>query len=111
MTRPRAVTPFQFNSLTLRTITQGSEPWFVAADVCKHLGINNSTDAVGRLLAQDKARLNLGLRGSPPTIVNESGLYDLILQSRKPAAREFRRWVTAEVLPTIRKTGGALRWR
>jgi prophage antirepressor-like protein len=81
------------------------EPWFVAADVCRCLGIGETHVAMRRLHADDKSVFKAGLPGKPPALVNESGLYDLILQSRKPEARTFKRWVTSEVLPTIRKTG------
>jgi anti-repressor protein len=84
-------------------------PWFVAPDVCKALDITNSTQALSRLNDKDKNTLclNEGIRGNPyKRIVNESGLYALILTSRKKEAEQFKYWVTSEVLPTIRKTGG-----
>ena len=100
---------FTFNASNqqVRTVTIDSEPYFVAKDVCVILGISNHNDAVGRLDDDEK-------RGSAlPTpsgtqqmvVVNESGLYHLIFQSRKPEAKAFRKWVTAEVLPTLRRTG------
>jgi prophage antirepressor-like protein len=98
-------TVFQFNTATLRTITRDGEPWFVAADVCHCLGIVNVTQATQGLDVEDKAMFNIGLPGKAPLIVNESGLYSLIMSSRKPEARAFKRWVTSEVLPSIRKTG------
>lgn len=76
--------------------------------MCAVLGLENTTQAMTRVDAADRNTLtsNEGMRGNPNrTIVNESGLYDLILDSRKPEARAFRRWVTSEVLPSIRKTG------
>jgi len=91
----------------VRTQMIKGEPWFVAKDVCDVLEIKNDSDAVGRLHADDR-------RGSVlPTpsgkqemnMINESGLYCLIFQSRKPAAIKFKRWVTAEVLPSLRKYG------
>lgn len=81
------------------------EPWLVAADVCRNLKIKNTTDSLKRLDEDEKARLNLGLRGGDTNVVNEPGLYRLIFASRKPEARNFQRWVYHEVLPSIRKTG------
>jgi prophage antirepressor-like protein len=91
-------------NLPLRCVTRGGEPWFVAKDVCDALGINSN--ATRRLDDEDKSTFNVGLPGKAPTVVNESGLYALILESRKPEAKAFKKWVTSEVLPSIRKTGG-----
>lgn len=97
------ITPFNFNGAELRCITKDGEPWFVAADVCKHLDISNVTNAIARL---DFDEYDLySIKGSPWNIVNESGLYSLTLTSRKPQAKAFKKWVTSEVLPAIRKTG------
>lgn len=93
----------------VRTVMQNGEPWFVAADVCKCLEIGNPSDAIGRLDEDEKALVSIeGLsRGnSMGNIVNEPGLYSLILGSRKPEARAFKRWITHEVIPSIRKNGG-----
>lgn len=91
---------------TIRTVILNGEPWFVAVDVCKILGISNPTDALSKGLEDfEKARLNLGLRGGDTNIISESGFYTLVLRSRKPIAKPFRIWVTSEVLPSIRKTG------
>ena len=90
----------------VRTIDIDGEPWFVAADVCEALDIRNPTDTIKKLDDDEKARLNLGLRGGDTNVVNESGLYSLVLGSRKPEAKAFKRWITHEVIPTIRKTGG-----
>jgi prophage antirepressor-like protein len=81
------------------------EPWFVAKDVCRTLEIANTTQPVTLLDGVDKRMLNIGLPGRAPLFVNESGLYDLILNSRKPSAKRFRKWVTSKVLPSIRKNG------
>lgn len=89
----------------IRSVTQDGEPWFVAADVCQILEIQNVTQAVARLDADEKAMLNIGLRGGDTNVVNEYGLYTLVLASRKPEAKEFKRWITHEVIPTIRKHG------
>ena len=89
----------------IRTMTIAGEPWFVAADVCRALDLSNPTIATNRLDEDERAKFNLGRQGDG-TIINESGLYSLILSSKLPKAKEFKRWVTAEVLPAIRKTGG-----
>lgn len=99
------VVTFNFESNAVRTLTQNNEPWFVLADVCKVLGIKNSADVSKRLDSDERSRFNLGRQGEA-TIINESGLYAVILRSDKPQAKPFRKWVTSEVLPTIRKTGG-----
>ena len=95
----------------VRAIMRDGEPWFVAADVCKALEIGNPSQAIARL--EDDEKMNTLIsnegnqRGNPNmTVVNESGLYALIFGSRKPEAKVFKRWVTHEVLPTIRRTGG-----
>lgn len=93
----------------VRSILMNGEAWFVVLDVCRILGIANPTDALTRVdgadLGTTEIRNERGELRSTKT-VNESGLYDLIFQSRKPGAKAFRRWVTNEVLPSIRKTGG-----
>ena len=89
----------------IRTVVKDNEPWFVAADVCRALDLTNPTIAVNRLDEDEKAKLNLGLQGSDATIINEPGLYSLVLGSRKPEARAFKRWITHEVVPTIRRHG------
>jgi len=95
---------FCFNSNPVRAITINDAPWFVAADVCAVLEIQNPSDALKRLDCDERARFNLGRQGEA-AIINESGLYSLILGSRKPEAKKFKKWVTAEVLPAIRKNG------
>lgn len=97
---------FDFKGAPLRTLTdKAGEPWFVAKDVCAILEISNPSDALKRLDDDERSRFNLGRQGET-NIVNEAGLYVLVLGSRKPEAHEFKRWVTHEVLPQIRKTGG-----
>lgn len=97
---------FDFKGASLRTLTdEAGEPWFVAKDVCDILEISNPSDALKRLDDDERSRFNLGRQGET-NIVNEAGLYVLVLGSRKPEAHEFKRWVTHEVLPQIRKTGG-----
>ena len=98
---------YTFRGTQVRTIVLNGVPYFVAKDVCSALDISNHKDAVSRLDEDER-------RGSAlPTpsgtqrmaIVNESGLYHLIFQSRKPEAKAFRKWVTSEVLPELRRTG------
>lgn len=103
---PAQVTPFTFGTHAVRVIDRDGSPWFVAADVCSALGYQNSRKAVADHLDADE-RCNQPLhRGGELTIISESGLYALVLRSRKPEARKFAKWVTSEVLPAIRKTGG-----
>lgn len=96
---------FHFSSAVLRVVTISDEPWFVAADVCSALSIANPSDAI-RSLDDDEVTLGT-IEGShrPTNLINEAGLYCLIFKSRKPEAKKFKRWVTHEVLPAIRKTG------
>ncbi|WP_228839600.1 phage antirepressor [Nocardia cyriacigeorgica] len=102
------LTPFVYQGATLRAISIDGEPGFIANDVCAILDIRNSRDALGRLDVDEKGVVTTDTLGGPQqtAIVTESGLYSLIFTSRKPEAREFKRWVTHEVLPAIRKTGG-----
>jgi prophage antirepressor-like protein len=88
----------------VRTVVLNSEPMFCLADVCKALEIKNATDVSKRLDDDERTRLNLGRQGET-NFVTESGLYAVILRSDKPNAKKFRKWVTGEVLPSIRKTG------
>lgn len=89
----------------IRAVEQDGEPWFVAADVCRALELANTSDSLNRLDEDEKYRFNLGLPGGDTWCVNEPGLYSLVLGSRKPEAKAFKRWITHEVLPSIRKTG------
>lgn len=91
----------------LRVIQQNNEPWFVARDVCDALEVKNPSDAIKRLDNDERARLNLGRQGEA-NIISFPGLLSLILGSRKKEAREYKRWVTHEVLPSIHKHGGYL---
>ena len=88
----------------VRTLNLNGEPWFVAVDVCSVLDLSNPTIAVSRLDEDERAKFNLGRQGDA-TIVNEPGLYALVLGSRKPEAKAFKRWITHEVIPAIRKHG------
>ncbi|TDO77727.1 BRO family protein [Halanaerobium saccharolyticum] len=89
----------------VRTLKRNDQVLFVAKDVCDSLDIKNTTDAVKRLDADEVTRLNLGGRVGETNLVNEFGLYNLVLGSRKPEAKKFKRWITHEVIPEIRKTG------
>lgn len=104
-----ATESFSFENFPVRAINRNGEIWFVAADVCAVLDIKNPSDAIKALDDDEYTSFNLGysgIRGNPNVnIINESGLYALILRSRKPEAKRFRKWVTSEVLPAIRKTG------
>lgn len=90
----------------IRTITKDDEPWFVASDICRSLDLSNPTMAMQRIDDDEKAKFNLGLSGGETNCVNEYGLYSLALASRKKEAKDFKRWITHEVLPSIRKNGG-----
>lgn len=103
------VQPFDFNGHNVRVVMRDGEPWFVAADVCVILEIGNTSDAVGRLDGADLGQAEVrNTRGEmrPTNVINESGLWELVIRSDKPEAKPFRRWVTSEVLPSIRRTGG-----
>lgn len=99
---------FDFNEQAVRVLMRNGEPWWVAKDVCDSLGLGNSRDAISSLDDDEKDTVGIsdGNRGNPNTnLISESGLYSLIMRSNKPEAKKFRKWVTSEVLPTIRKTG------
>lgn len=105
---------FTYLTDTVRVATRDGEPWFVLTDVCKVLEIGNPSDAARRLDEDEKDTLDniesikscIDARAQSAVIVNESGLYSLILTSRKPEAKRFKKWVTRDVLPAIRKDGG-----
>ena len=88
----------------VRVVELNNEPWFVATDICKALDIKNVTQAINRLDEDERSMFNIGRQGET-NIVNEYGLYNLILSSRKPEAKKFKRWITHEVIPSIRKHG------
>ena len=90
----------------VRTVMIDDEPWFVASDICKALDLSNATVSVQRLDDDEKSKFNLGLSGGATNCVNEYGLYSLVLASRKPEAKTFKRWITHEIIPALRKTGG-----
>ncbi|MFV0505899.1 MAG: Bro-N domain-containing protein [Bacteroidales bacterium] len=92
---------------TVRSQIVEDEPWFVAKDVCEILGISKYRDAIAKLEGYQRGLLVMDTPGGKQSLstVNESGLYALIFKSRKAQAKEFQRWVTCDVLPSIRKTG------
>ena len=92
----------------VRTLNIDSEPWFVAADVCKALDLGNTSMALSRLDDDEKGVSLIDTLGGVQnlTTVNEPGLYTLVLGSRKPEAKAFKRWITHDVIPSIRKNGG-----
>lgn len=92
----------------VRTTVIAGEPWFVAADVCRALELSNSRMAISRLDDDEKGVSSTDTLGGKQEmqIVNEPGLYSLVLGSRKPEAKAFKRWITHDVIPAIRKTGG-----
>lgn len=93
---------------TVRTVIREDAPWFVAADVCRALGLGNSSDVIKRLDEDERTLVSIegASNGLPVNAVNEPGLYTLILGSRKPEAKAFKRWITHEVIPDIRRNGG-----
>ncbi|EMJ9774409.1 hypothetical protein RGO69_001173 [Morganella morganii] len=113
-----SIIPFSFESHSIRAINYNGEPWFVAQDVCAVLGIKNATQATERLDEDERSMFNIGLnqrsmfdnRVKEIGIISESGMYTLVLRCRDAVKKgstphRFRKWVTAEVLPSIRKTG------
>ena len=102
--------PHVFNDISIRTTEINGQIWFVATDVCKALEISNPRQAITRLDDDEKTTVTnndaqAGQGAQVYNIINESGLYSLILRSRKAEAKRFKKWITAEVLPSIRKTG------
>jgi prophage antirepressor-like protein len=103
-----ALEVFRFDGVPVRVIDDSGEPWFIAADVCSALGLANVAQALVGLDDDEKGSITIadGTPGNPTrATVNEPGLYSLVIRSRRPEAREFKRWVTHEVLPSIRRTG------
>lgn len=101
------ITSWNYESSEVRTVQVNGEPWFVLADVCKVLEISNSRNISSRLEPDEKGVTLVDTLGGTQqmTIINESGLYAVVLRSDKPQAKPFRKWVTSEVLPSIRKHG------
>ena len=101
---------FNYGTAPIRTVQKEGEPWFVLKDVCHILSMDTAQlkKVADRLDPDEKGRTQITTPGGTQEtwVINESGLYSVILRSDKPEARPFRKWVTSEVLPTIRKTGG-----
>lgn len=104
------ITPFAYGGQQVRVVTRDGEPWFVAADIAQVLGYRDAANATRGLMEDEKGtQIVSTLKGDQKaTIVSEAGLYSLILRSRVAGAQAFKRWVTHEVLPSIRKRGGYL---
>ncbi|MGE3266862.1 BRO-N domain-containing protein [Methylocystis sp.] len=108
------ITPFLFeNAKLIRSVDQDAAPWFVAEDVCEALGLGHAEGALRKLDPEEKGATSISTPGGPQEmlIISESGLYALVLRCRDAmtpgsTAHRFRKWVTSEVLPSIRKTGG-----
>lgn len=98
---------FNFELQSVRVTMLNGEPWFVAADVCAALALGNVSMATARLDADEKGVSTVDTPGGQQSLltVNEPGLYSLVLTSRKPEAKRFKRWITHDVLPTLRQTG------
>lgn len=99
--------PFKYESYPIRVIEQNGEPWFVLADLCKALDLSTPAKVAERLDDDQKGMNQIHTPGGLQnmTVVNEAGMYDVVLRSDKKQAKPFRRWITNEVLPSIRKTG------
>lgn len=100
-------TLFDFNGAEIRVSHNKNGIWFVASDVCRVLEIEHHRDAIAKLDSDERESVLVDTLGGPQqtSVINESGLYSMIFKSRKPQAKDFKKWVTSEVLPTIRKTG------
>ena len=105
-----AVALFDYEGNTIRTVTVGGEPWFVAADIAKALGYASAKDFVRGVDEEDKGRHNLPTPSGDQsvTIISEGGLYTALVKSRTERTRPFRRWVTHEVLPSFRGSGSLI---
>ena len=95
---------FSYEGREVRTVVRDGEPWFVAKDVCEVLNLTNPTETLRALDADEKSTLRISEGGPEVNIINEPGLYSLVIRSNKPEAKQFKRWITHEVLPSIRKT-------
>lgn len=95
---------FNYQGSEVRTVQKDGQPWWVLKDVCGVLGLSNPSMIADRLDEDERAKFDLGRQGDT-NIINESGLYNVIIRSDKPEAKKFKRWVTHEVLPSIRKHG------
>jgi BRO family, N-terminal domain len=104
----RLPTEFRFEESSVRAVMYNDEPWFIAKDVCDILDIDDPSKAVSRIDDDERGTTTVRTAGGPQEVLtlNESGVYSLVFTSRKPEAKRFRKWVTSEVLPEIRNTGG-----
>ena len=102
-----ALQVLDFNEQTVRIIMRDGEPWWVAKDVCDILGLADTHTVLRALDEDERGRQSLPTPGGEQemSVINESGLYTLIIRSNKPEAKQFKRWITHEVIPSIRKTG------
>lgn len=107
MSNSASISVFNFEKSQVRIVSTTSQQWFIAKDVCDILGLKNTTEAVRSLDGDEKSNFRISdvAGGRENIVVSESGLYALIMRSNKPNAKRFRKWVTSEVLPSIRKTG------
>lgn len=96
---------FNYEDSPIRVVENEGEPWWVLKDVCKVLGLSNATIVASRLDDDEVTKFDLGSLSGKSNIINESGLYNVILRSDKPKAKAFKRWITHEVIPSIRKHG------
>ena len=101
------ISVFSYETQEIRTVIIDGEPWWVAKDVCSILGLSDVAMSLQRLDNDEKGTNTIGTPGGMQTvsIINESGLYSLILTSRKPEAKSFKKWITSEVIPSIRRSG------
>jgi anti-repressor protein len=100
------IIPFNYESKEVRVIKDNEgNPWWIASDVCEIIGLSNTTEALRNLDDDEKSTLRISEGGPERNIINEPGLYLLIIRSNKPEAKKFKRWITHEVLPSIRKKG------
>lgn len=99
-----ALQVFSYEGQDVRTVQIDGAPWWVLRDVCVVLGLSNPSSVADRLDEDERAKFDLGRQGET-NIINESGLYNVIIRSDKPEAKKFKRWITHEVLPSIRKVG------
>ena len=99
------ILPFDFEEQAVRVIMRDDDPWFVAADICRVLEITNTTQAVQRLDDDEVTLCQTEGSHRQTNLISESGLYALVVRSDKPAAKKFRKWITSDVLPAIRRTG------
>lgn len=99
------IIPFDFEEQAVRVVLRGEDPWFVAADVCRVLELSNPTMAIKGLDEDEVTLSQIEGNHRPTNLISESGLYAFVIRSDKPAAKRFRKWITAEVIPALRRTG------